>query len=339
MVHWLTEELVRQGHEVTLFASGDSQTSAGLYATCEINLLEMMTGGKAYQYECYAAANFSAALRQSESFDVIHCHIGAATIPYGVLSRTPVLHTVHAGLDAVDEQWVLSQYPEVPIAAISDSQVAVTPPERRRNMRTIYHGCDFGMYELSTEPGEYLAFIGRMGPHKNPAGAIRIAQAVGLPIVLAGQPQNSREKEYFADKVKPLIDGKRVTHLGAISHREKVDFLRNASALVFPIQWEEHFGLVMIEAMACGTPVVGWNRGSVSEVVDVGVTGFYGNSEEALASFIPEALSLDRETVHQHAYSRFSHRRMAREYVELYRDLISGAKAKGSSQERDETAE
>ena len=333
MVHWLTEELVRLGHDVTLFASGDSRTSARLYPACQDNLLDTMARGEAYQYEGYAAAGLAAALRRSESFDVIHCHLGAAMIPFGALSRAPVLHTVHAGLDAVDEQWILRRYPEAPIAAISDSQVATVPAERRHNIRTIYHGCDFDDYELSTAPGEYLAFIGRMGQHKNPLGAIRIARAVGLPIVLAGQPQDAKETRYFAEEVKPLIDGKHVTYLGPLSHREKVDFLKRASALLFPIQWEEHFGLVMIEAMACGTPVLGFKRGSVGEVVDVGKTGFYGDSEDQLASLIPPALSLERKAVHQHAFSRFSHRRMALDYVALYRCLVSRARSDRGLQE------
>jgi glycosyltransferase involved in cell wall biosynthesis len=326
MVHWLTEALVEMGHEVTLFASGDSKTSAKLEAVCNHNLLETMKRGDAYKYDCYAASNFAEALHKSDSFDVIHCHVGASMIPFGSISRTPVLHTVHAGLDSVDEQWVLKQYPDVPIVAISNSQVVVTPVERRQNIRIIYHGCDFDTYEFSAEPGKYLAFIGRMGPHKNPVGAMRIAQASGLPIVLAGQPQNSSEKSYFTEMVKPLLDAKNVTYLGSISHREKIDFLKGASALLFPIQWEEHFGLVMIEAMACGTPVIGWKRGSVSEVIDFGKTGFYGNSEEELASFVPQALSLERESVHKYALSRFSHRRMASEYVDMYNSLISNFK-------------
>jgi glycosyltransferase involved in cell wall biosynthesis len=322
MVHWLTEALVEMGHEVTLFASGDSITSANLQAVCNFNLLDTMERGFAYKYSYYAASNFAEALHQSNSFDVIHCHVGTLMIPFSINSRAPVLHTVHAGLDSVDELWVLNKYPYVPITAISNSQIAVLPRERQQNIQVIYHGCDFSTYEFSAEPGKYLAFIGRMGPHKNPVGAIRIAQASSIPIVLAGQPQNFHEKSYFTEEVKPLLDGNNVSYLGPITHREKVDLLKGAIALLFPIQWEEHFGLVMIEAMACGTPVIGWEKGSVREVVDFGKTGFYGNSEKELVSLVPRAILLKRESVHKHALSRFTHWRMANEYVDLYNSLI-----------------
>jgi glycosyltransferase involved in cell wall biosynthesis len=331
MVHWLTEELVRLGHDVTLYASGDSRTGARLVATCPTHLLDAMGRGEAYQYESYVAANFAAALRDSESFDVIHSHVGASLIPFGGLSRAPVVHTVHAGLDSVDEHWVLSRHPEAHIASISDSQVSTVPAERRRTIRTVYHGCDFSLYEHSRRAGKYLAFIGRMGPHKNPAGAIRIARAVGQPIVLAGKPQDAKERKYFAEEVEPLIDGKDVTWLGGIRPEQKVDFLGGASAVLFPIRWEEHFGLVMIEAMACGTPVVALRRGSVPEVIDTGRTGFYADTEEELISLLPRALSLSRDGVRRHAFSRFSHERMTSDYLALYRKLIDDYRARAVS--------
>jgi glycosyltransferase involved in cell wall biosynthesis len=327
MVHWLTEELVRVGHDVTLFASGDSQTRARLHAVVPENLLDAMARGEAYHYEEYACANFAAALEQSGAYDVIHCHAGASMIPFSALSRVPVLHTIHAGVDAVDEQWILSRYPEVPIAAISDSQVSTLPSERRRNVRTVYHGCDFDRYEPSTEPGSYLAFVGRMGRHKNPVGAIHLAEAAGRPIRLAGRPQTAEERRYFAENVEPLLDRANVEYLGAVTHEEKVDLLRGASALLFPIRWEEHFGLVMIEAMACGTPVVAFKRGSVAEIVEPGVTGFYADSSEELASLIPRACALDRTAIREHALRRFSHRRMARDYVDFYESLVSSDRA------------
>ncbi len=323
MVHWLTEELVRLGHDVTLFASGDSRTSARLVPVCHENLMDAMERGSAYTYEPYVASAFADALRASQDFDVLHSHVGASLLPLGVLSRAPVVHTVHAGLDAVDEQWILARCPEAQIAAISDSQVAAIPAARRGSIRTIYHGCDFDRYRFATGPGRHLAFVGRMGPQKNPAGAIRIARALGMPLVMAGRPQTAKEREYFKASVAPLVDGREVVHLGAVSHEEKVELLAGAAALLTPIQWDEHFGLIMIEAMACGTPVVGQARGSVPEVVDPGVTGFHGTSEEELTALVPKAIALDRARVREHALARFGHRRMAADYVDLYRSLLA----------------
>lgn len=322
MVHWLTEELVRLGHEVTLFASGDSETNARLHSVYDFNILEAMQRSNAYHYEYYAAANFAESLRMRAAFDVIHCHVGASMIPFGALSQTPVIHTIHAGLDSSDEHWVLDRYPDVPIAAISRSQIQSVPIERHDNIRVIYHGCDFDAYELSVTPDNYLAFLGRMGPRKNPLGAIKIAKEVGIPIMLAGRPQNAEEKAYFDKEVKPYFDGKNVMYLGPITHAEKVELLKGAGALLFPINWEEHFGLVMIESMACGTPVIAMNRGSVGEVIDNGLTGYYADSMEELVSLVPRVLELDRKAVHKHAMSRFGHERMTLEYADLYESII-----------------
>lgn len=330
MVHWLTEELVRRDHDVTLFASGDSQTSARLVAVLERNLIDKMAAREAYLYEPYAAAVVAEALR-AEEFDLIHCHVGPTSIPTTVLSSTPVVHTIHAGLDAVDELWILERYAEVPIAAISRSQVSTVPPERLANVTVVYHGCDFNSYEASFAPGAYLAFLGRMGPHKNPVAAIRIAQACGLPIRLAGMPQDDAERRFFDREVLPLLDGDEVVHLGAIDHREKVQLLRGAAALVFPIDWEEHFGLVMIEAMACGTPVLATCRGSVPEVIDAGKTGFYAATPEDLPPLIPATLALDRRALWEHARKRFSHRRMVDDYVSLYVRLLADSAARRAS--------
>lgn len=324
IVHWLTEELVNLGHDVTLFASGDSRTNAKLQSVCQSNLMDMMQRGEAYLYEYYAAANVVEALRQEQSFDVIHCHVGASMIPLSKLVTTPVVHTVHAGLDPIDEQWVLGRYPDVSIAAISHSQVQILPYDRKKsgNITVIYHGCDFNAYEFAETSKNYLAFLGRMGPQKNPLGAIKIAREVGIPIKLAGEPRNATEKSYFDEKVKPLIDGKNVIYLGSISHSQKVKFLKEASALLFPIQWDEHFGIVMIEAMACGTPVIACKRGSVAEVVDYGKTGFYAESVEDLVPLVSQAMALDRYIVRECAMQRFSVKRMVSDYLALYEALV-----------------
>jgi glycosyltransferase involved in cell wall biosynthesis len=324
VVHALTEGLVARGCQVTLFASGDSRTSAALRATCDRNLLAKMQDGEAYVYEPYANASLADALRMAGAFDLIHCHLGAAFIPFAALCPTPVLHTVHAALDLVDERWALERYPEVPVAALSHSQIATLPASRRRNIRVVYHGCDFDQYQQgSTAPGDYLLFLGRMNAAKNPAGAIRVARAAGMPIVLAGKPMTGAEEQYFDDQVRPLIDGRDVRYAGPVSLAEKVALLQGAAALVFPIQWEEHFGLVMIEAMACGCPVVACRRGSVSEVVDGGITGFHAPSEQELVDLVPRALALDRRRVREHARRRFSVDRMVADHLDLYGELLA----------------
>ena len=187
----------------------------------------------------------------------------------------------------------------------------------------MYNGVDFSRYEASFERGKYLAFLGRMSPEKNPLGAIRIAQAAGMPIVLAGVPQNGAEEHYFAENIRPLLDGERVRWIGAADFPKKIALLRDAAALVFPIQWDEPFGLVMIEAMACGTPVLAVRRGSVGEVVNEDVTGFSAGSEEALVPLAERAAALDRQRVRAHAESLFGHGAMVDAYVALYRGLNS----------------
>ena len=324
MVHWLTEELVSRGHQVDLFASGDSVTRATLHSVCERHLIEAMERGEAHVYEPWAAAAMAEALARDSEYDVIHCHLGASMVPLGRLARTPVVHTIHTDLKAVDELRVLERYADVPIAAISASQVNGLPEDRPGPLRIIHHGCDFDTYEPRYEAGEHLAFLGRMGPHKNPVGAIDIARGAGMPLVMAGSPQDEAEAEYFTREVEPRIDGESVLWLGDVDHPAKVDLLRKAAALLFPIEWDEPFGLVMIEAMACGTPVLAHRRGSVPEVIEHGVTGFHAETPGLLRTLVGRTRSLDRRGVREAARRRFGHRRMVDDYVDLYRQLATG---------------
>jgi glycosyltransferase involved in cell wall biosynthesis len=326
IVHLLTEELVARGHDVTLFASGDSVTTATLRATCEVNLLQAMAQGSAYEYEPYANAAFAEVLRNAGAFDIIHCHLGAAQLPLAALSPTPVLYTLN-NVPTLDEHWVLARHPEIAIAAISAHQAAALPPASRANARVIHHGIDFSAYEPLYERGGYLAFVARMSPQKSPVAAIEIAAAAGLPLVLAGAPQNESERAYFDQRVRPRIDGERVRYVGLVDHARKNELLKNAGALLFPIQDQEAFGLIMIEAMACGTPVLGWSRASVPEIVTGGETGFHGDSVEALSALVPAALELDRANVRAAAARRFGYRRMADNYVDAYRELVASLRA------------
>lgn len=317
----LADELVAQGHDVKLFATSDCDVRARLHAVAPACITELMARGEAYAYEHYANAAVGDALAQAADFDVLHFHLTPAWLPLAASCLKPCLFTLHT-CAVRDDEWAFARYPGVEVAAISRFQVAGTEERLQRRFPVVYNGCDFGAYSPRYEAGEYLAFLGRMSHAKNPRGAIEIARAAGLPLVLAGQPQNAEEVGYFENEVKPHVDGKNVRWLGPVNHEQKAELLRHAAALVFPIQWDEPFGLVMIEAMACGTPVVGVRRGSVGEVVDVGVTGYTADTPESLASCIAPALALDRRAVRERGEARFGYREMVRCYVELYRELI-----------------
>ena len=314
----LCDELVARGHDVTLFASGDCRTRAQLRAVIPANLSDLMARGDALMHEYDLNAAMADVLAAQDEFDVLHFHLSPTLLPLAAAARKPCLFTYHTSPHA-DDEWALRRYPRVPVAAISRAQFAQTAARLGREFPVIYNGVDFSAYAPSFAAGKHLAFLGRMSPQKNPLGAIRIARAAGLPIVLAGKPQNAEEEHYFADKVKPHIDGERVRWIGPANHAQKTELLRNAAALVFPIAWDEPFGLVMIEAMACGTPVLAVHRGSVGEVVDEGITGFTAATPEALAAHIPAALALSRAAVRAHAETRFSHIKMVDDYLALYR--------------------
>lgn len=320
-VHWLTQGLIERGHEVTLYASGDSRTNAALRSVCERNLLDAMKCGTAHHYDHYTNAAFAEALKESGSYDIVHCHSEVAHIPFALLSSAPVVCSLRTAL-SIDDSWLLQRYPEITFVAMSRSQTRGLPDDHRRTLPVIHNGCDFGAYALSVSPGRYLAFLGRMGPHKNPVGAVHVAKSAGWPVLLAGKPQDRAEETYFERAVQPLIDGTSVTYVGPVNQAQKRAFLKEAAALIFPIEWDEPFGLVMIEAMASGTPVLALRRGSVAEVVDPGVTGFYADSVEELAALVPRALALDRRAVREHAKRRFSHERMVDDYIRLYSSVL-----------------
>ncbi len=319
----LIDELSAQGHKVTLFGTGDCATSAELRAVCEANLYERFERGEGYMYEYYANALMAEMLQAAGEFDIIHSHMQPGWLPLGAASPTPVLWTLHTNLHR-DDEWALKRYPQVEVAGISGHQMRAASLALGREFPVVYNGCDFGAYDALFEPGEYLAFLGRMSPAKNPLGAIRIARDCGLPIVLAGQPQNASEEHYFTEEIRPLIDGKQVRWIGPVNHLQKNELLRKAAALIFPIQWDEPFGLVMIEAMACGTPVVAHRRGSVAEVVDEGITGYHSGVVDGMAELVPHALALDRAAVRRHAEARFGYARMVEDYVKLYRKMLAG---------------
>lgn len=315
------DELVERGHDVTLFASADCVTRGKLHPVCEQNLTDMTAGGNAYCYEYYTNSMMAEVLRHAGSFDIIHYHLSSAWLPLAGAVETPGLFTLHTST-MCDDEWVFRRWPRIAVNGISRFQMKGASERLGREFPVVYNGCDFDAYHPRFEPGEYLAYLGRMSREKNPLGAIEIAATLGMPIVLAGQPQNGNEAAFFNAEVKPRIDDKMVRWIGAVNHAQKNEFLRHASALIFPIQWDEPFGLVMIEAMACGTPVVAHRRGSVEEVIDPGVTGFHAGTIDAMAALVPGALQLDREKVWSHARSRFGFRRMVDRYLEIYRGMV-----------------
>ena len=317
----LIDELVARGHEVTLFSSGDCLTAATLHATVETNLTDRIAAGEMYMSEYYTNSTMAEVLRAAGRFDIIHYHLSTAWIPYAGATRTPGLFTMHTS-PHLDDEWVMQRWPDVAVAGISQSQMHAASIKLGRKFPVVYNGCDFEAYDPCYDPGQYLAYLGRMSPEKNPLGAIQIAKAAGLPIVLAGKPQNQNEAKYFADHIEPLIDEKSVRWIGPVNHAQKNQLLRHASALIFPIQWDEPFGLVMIEAMACGCPVVAHRRGSVEEVVENGLTGYHAGVIDAMAELVPQALALNRALVRKHARERFGYAKMVDEYEALYRTLL-----------------
>ena len=322
MVHLLTESLVALGHDVTLFGTADSQTTARLQPVCERNMLDFMAATEACVYEAYANAAAARVLARASEFDVLHFHIGMHWLPFATLTETRSLFTLHT-FPSYDDRWLAGNFPAVPLNAISRYQADQVTAATSRVLPVVYNGCDFSKFDFYNEPGQYLAFLGRMSHDKNPLDAIRIAQRAGMPIILAGQPQQKKEEQYFQEHILPLIDGDRVRYIGPVNHEQKNDLLRNAAALLFPIQWPEPFGLVMIEAMACGTPVLGHALGSVAEVIDPGLTGHHATNIDEMHELLPATLALDRRVVRQHAESRFSVSRMVEEYVALYRTLLA----------------
>lgn len=319
----LIDELVARGHDVTLFASGDCATAGRLRPVIETNLTDLIAADKAYCFEYYANSTMAEVLAAQDEFDLVHFHMSSAWLPLAAAMKTKALFSMHTSPHH-DDEWAMRRWPGVAVAGISRCQMRATGLRLAREFPIVHNGCDFSAYEARTERGQYLAFLGRLSPEKNPLDAIRIARTCELPIVLAGQPQNANEARYFDQQIKPLIDGELVRWIGAVNHPQKTALLRNAAALLFPIQWEEPFGLVMIEAMACGTPVVAHRRGSVEEVVDPGVTGFHASVIDAMSELVPEALKLDRAGVRRHAESRFGFRAMVDNYEALYRSILGG---------------
>ena len=318
VVAWLVDELVNLGHEVTLFASGDSVTDAELIPVCPraLRLGRPRTDPMAIQ----ATLIEEVACRVND-FDLIHVHIDWLHLP--LLSRlgVPFLTTCHGRLDLPLFPDVIRRFPKAAFVSISGNQ-RIPLPEANW-IGTVYHGLPQGQFRPSFEPGSYLAFLGRLTAEKGPEPAIRIARALGMPLQIAAKVPRG-ETSYFKECIEPQVDGKQVRLIGEVNDRAKQGFLAGAAALLFPIDWPEPFGLVMIEAMACGTPVIAFRSGSVPEVVDHGVTGFVVSDEEEAIQAIGRLGELDRRRIRAQFEKRFTARRMAQEYLNHYAALAPG---------------
>jgi glycosyltransferase involved in cell wall biosynthesis len=315
VVSWLTDELVDLGHQVTLFASGDSGTKADLVPVWP---RATRLGRPRSDPAAAAAALLEAVAANAERFDVIHAHVDWLHLPLLRRLGVPYLTTLHGRLDQPYLDLLAQHFPDAPFVSISEDQRK--PLSGVRWLATIHHGLPQDQLQISAKPEGYLAFLGRISPEKRPEVAIRIASAAGLPLRIAAKVPGDANR-YFKDTVRPLMKGENVQFIGEVDDRQKQGFLGGAAALLFPIDWPEPFGLVMIEAMACGTPVIAWPRGAVPEVVENGVTGFIVESEAEAVAAIAKLAALDRRRIRQRFEQRFTSRRMALEYVEAYRAL------------------
>jgi glycosyltransferase involved in cell wall biosynthesis len=319
VIAWLTEELVALGHDVTLFASGDSQTSARLEAIWP-RALRLDTSVR--DPMGLHMAMLEQVRRQSDHFDVLHFHLDY--YPFSLFSRqsTPFITTLHGRLDLPEHQPVFTTFSSMPVISISNSQRRPVP--QAGWVKTIYHGLPADLLTPKPVRPGYLAFLGRISPEKSVDRAIRIAERCGLPIKIAAKIDRA-DRDYFEEQIRPLMSLPFVEYLGEINDAQKSEFLSGAIALLVPIDWPEPFGLVMIEAMACGTPVIAFNRGSVPEIIEDGLTGFIVEDETSAVGAIGQLSTLSREGVRARFEERFTARRMANEYLAVYRQLAEAA--------------
>jgi glycosyltransferase involved in cell wall biosynthesis len=318
IVSYLTDELVRQGHEVTLFASGDSQTAATLIAPCPRSL----------RLDPAAVDPISPHFRLLEQvfdrlddFDIVHFHIDYLHFPLSKRHRFAHLTTLHGRLDIPELTELYHVYRDEPVVSISDNQRRALPHACWQG--TVHHGLPPSLLSLNPRPEGYLAFLGRISPEKRVDRAIEIARRAGLPLKIAAKVDRA-DRDYFEKDIKELVDQPHVEFVGEIGESDKRTFLGNARALLFPIDWEEPFGLVMIEAIACGTPVVAFRRGSVPEIIEPGVTGFVVDTVEEAVEAVRCLPTLSRTEVRAQFDRRYTASRMAHDYLAIYRRLLKG---------------
>ena len=323
VVSFLTEELVRLGHDVTLFASGDSVTSARLVPMAPRSLRTDPGSVDALPHHILMLEHLAGVASQ---FDLLHYHIDYMHFPFSRRLGVPHLTTLHGRLDLADLQPLYDEFGDIPVVSISDAQREPLP--QAHWIGTVPHGVPPDLFAAGDGGGGYLAFIGRISPEKRVDRAVEIASRAGLPLRIAAKVDRVDEA-YFHTEIEPLMGASHVEFLGELGDADKGELLRGARALLFPIDWPEPFGLVMIEAMACGTPTIAWPNGSVPEVLEDGVTGFIVSSVKEAADAVQRAASLDRRRVRERFEARFTADRMARDYVALYEALVGRAARPG----------
>src|SRR3981081_187854 len=320
VVYWRTEELVALGHDVTLFASGDSCTSAKLEAPWPRAL---RFDGSIRDPNALHMVMLERVRQQADEFDFLHFHLDY--YPFSLFSRqpTPFLTTLHGRLDLPEHQPVFTTFSSVPVISISNAQRRPVP--QANWVRTIHHGLpEKLLMPLPARPG-YLAVLGRIAPEKGVDRAIKIATECGIPLKIAAKVDRA-DQDYYDAIIRPLIDDNPlIEYIGEIGDPEKSEFLSGAMALLVPIDWPEPFGIVMIEAMACGTPVVAYNRGSVPEIIDEGLTGFVVEDETSAVAAVDRLSKLSRHAIRKQFEARFTARRMALDYLAAYRGLMEAA--------------
>jgi glycosyltransferase involved in cell wall biosynthesis len=316
----LTEELVRRGHCVTLFASGDSRTSAELVACSQRGL---RLDPRVKDTVASTLLELHEVYRRADDFDLIHSHVDYLVFPFARLSKTPTISTAHGRLDLDEVRHLYQCFPEHCLISISNDQR--TPLPDANWIGTVYHGMDLSQFHFRPTPGDYLVFLGRMSPEKRPDRAIAIAREVGMRLVMAAKVDPT-ERAYFEACIAPMIAASPcVEFIGEVDEAEKDELLGGAYAYLFPIDWPEPFGLTMVESMATGTPVVAYRAGAVPEVLVNGVTGFVCDSVREMTMAVERVASLDRHACRDHVECRFSQSAMADGYERLY-DLVTACR-------------
>ena len=316
IVSYITEELVRLGHEVTLFASGDSETSARLEPMCREGLRKANgVSNPQAPFTMMLEKTFSSA----DQFDLFHSHLDFLAFPLARRCGTPVLTTLHGRLDLPELKPIFAEFLDCPLISISDAQRK--PLAWANWQQTIHHGLPEHLYSFHPAAGGYLTFVGRITPEKRPDHAIEIAKRAGMPLKIAAKV-DPVDREYFRTIIEPLLSDPLVEFVGEITDREKNDLIGNAAALLAPFDWPEPFGLVFIEALACGTPILAYRRGSVPEIIHDGQTGFICETVDQMVQAVPRISTLDRQQCRSVFEQRFTVQRMVQDYLCAYENLI-----------------